>query len=260
MAEWIQREEAMFYLNRPDGKIAYQIYEAGFPVLLFAPGGLRSRMEMWPSPVGGPPRPWVDWTRALPAAGFTAIAMDQRNAGTSKAEIKADHGWHTYAADHLALMDHLGFDKFHVLGGCIGGSFCLKAVEMAPQRVVAAVLQNPIGLHAEHPEYFPNSHIEWSREQRATRPDLDQSALEAFRRNMWGRDFVFCVDRAFVRSCLVPTFLLPGIDTPHPAATSAELAALLPAVDVLADWRGPEHLAQQEARVVAFLKRHTAPA
>lgn len=74
---------------------------------------------------------------------------------------------------------------------------------------------------------------------------------------MWGRDFVFCVDRAFVRACPVPTLLLPGSDIPHPAATSAELAALLPGVEVLAEWRGPEHLAAQEARVVGFLRRHT---
>ena len=157
----------MAVLKRPDGEIHYQTFGNGFPVLLFAPGGLRSRMEMWPAPPGGPPRPWVDWTTALPEAGFTAVAMDQRNAGGSRTDIKADHGWHTYAADHIALMDHLNFEKFHVLGGCIGGSFCLKAVEMAPHRVTSAVLQNPIGLHPEHPEYFPNSHAEWTREQLA---------------------------------------------------------------------------------------------
>ncbi|WP_431267058.1 alpha/beta fold hydrolase [Dankookia sp. P2] len=161
------KEPAMPFLDRPDGRIRYEVHGAGFPVLLFAPGGLRSRLEMWPSPPGGPARPWVDWTRALPEAGFTAIAMDQRNAGESRTEIHADHGWHTYAADHLALMDHLGFPRFHVLGGCIGGSFCLKAIEAAPGRVASAVLQNPIGLHPEHPGYFPDSHAEWSREQRA---------------------------------------------------------------------------------------------
>jgi pimeloyl-ACP methyl ester carboxylesterase len=246
-------------LKRPDGEIHYQTHGHGFPVLLFAPGGLRSRMAMWPAPADGPPRPWVDWTRALPVAGFTAVAMDQRNAGHSRTDIKTDHGWHTYAADHLALMDHLGFDRFHVLGGCIGGSFCLKAVEMAPRRVAAAVLQNPIGLHPGHPEYFPNSHLEWSREQRAARPELNAEDLAAFGRNMWEHPFVFCVDEAFVRTCPVPSLLLPGTDIPHPAATSAELAALLPGVEVLADWRGPEHLAQQESRVGGFLKRHTPP-
>ncbi len=116
----------MPFLDRPDGRIHYRVRGSGFPVLLFAPGGLRSRMEMWSSPAGGPPRPWVDWPEALPRAGFTAVAMDQRNAGRSLAAIEADHGWHTYAADHLALMDHLGFGRFHVLGGCIGGSFCLR--------------------------------------------------------------------------------------------------------------------------------------
>jgi pimeloyl-ACP methyl ester carboxylesterase len=247
-------------LNRPDGEIHYQVHGQGFPVLLFAPGGLRSRMEMWPAPADGPPRPWVDWTRALPAAGFSAIAMDQRNAGQSRTEIRADHGWHTYAADHLALMDHLGFSRFHVLGGCIGGSFCLKAVETAPERVAAAVLQNPIGLHPDHREYFPHSHVEWSRDQRAARPELDERALAAFGRNMWDGGFVFSVDREFARRCPVPTFLLPGTDIPHPAATSTELAALLPGVEVLSEWRGPEHLGQQETRVVAFLRRHTPPA
>ena len=244
-------------LNRPDGSLAYQVHGSGFPVLLLAPGGLRSRMEMWASPAEGPPRPWVDWTQALPAAGFAAVAMDQRNAGRSVAAIEAGHGWHTYAADQLALMDQLGFERFHVLGACIGGSFALRLAEAAPRRVAAAVLQNPIGLHPDHPAYFPDSHAAWGRELREARPELDAGAIEAFGRRMWGGDFVFSVDRAFARACPVPTMLLPGSDTPHPAATSAELAGLLPGVEVLADWRGPEHLAAQEARVVAFLRRHT---
>src|SRR6201995_1756245 len=158
-------------LRRPDGEIHYQEYGQGYPILLFAPGGMRSRAEMGHAPAGGPPGPWSDWTQSL-AGHYRVIAMDQRNAGASRTAIEADHGWHTYAADHLALMDHLGFDKFHVLGGCIGGSFCLKAVEAAPKRVRSAVLQNPIGLHPEHRAYFPESHAEWSREQRAARPEL----------------------------------------------------------------------------------------
>jgi pimeloyl-ACP methyl ester carboxylesterase len=244
-------------LSRPDGEINYLTFGEGFPVLLFAPGGLRSSMGFWRSPAEGPPRPWVDWTKALPEAGFTAIAMDQRNAGKSRAGVKSDHGWHTYAADHLALMDHLGFERFHTLGGCIGGSFCMMLAKTAPDRVVAQVLQNPIGLHPEHPEFFPNSHAEWSKEMLAARPELNATDLEGFGRNMWPREFIYCADRDFVRGCTTPSFLLPGSDIPHPAATSAELAQLLPDVEVLDPWRGPDHLAEQDRRVTGFLRAHT---
>jgi hypothetical protein len=96
-------------------------------------------------------------------------------------------------------------------------------------------------------------HADWSREIRAARPEVSEQDLAGFGRNMWDHDFVFCADRAFVRGCQTPSFLLPGSDTPHPAETSAELAELLPNVEVLSDWRGPEHLGEQERRVVAFL-------
>jgi hypothetical protein len=49
-------------LQRPDGEICYEEFGNGFPILLFAPGGLRSRLEMWHHPANGPQRPWCDWT------------------------------------------------------------------------------------------------------------------------------------------------------------------------------------------------------
>jgi pimeloyl-ACP methyl ester carboxylesterase len=243
-------------LKRPDGEIYYEEYGNGFPILLFAPGGLRSNLNMWHHPANGPQRSWCDWTDVL-ASKYRVVAMDQRNAGRSVCAIEADHGWHTYAEDHLALMDHLGHNKFHTLGGCIGGSFCLKIVEVAPDRVTSAVLQNPIGLHPEHPDYFPKAATEWSAERRAERPDLEEASLSGFAHNMWNHDFVFCVDRDFVRACPVPTILLPGTDIPHPAATSDELSRLLPGVEVVHQWRGPEHMEEQRKRVTAFLDRHT---
>jgi hypothetical protein len=95
-------------------------------------------------------------------------------------------------------------------------------VETAPNRALSAVLQNPIGLHPEHPEYLAESHAERTREQLAARPELNARAVAAFGHNMWDHPFVFCVDAAFVRNCPVPTFLLPGADIPaarnrHPA-------------------------------------------
>ena len=57
-------------LTRPDGEINYLTFGDGFPVLLFAPGGLRSSMGFWRSPADGPPRPWVDWTAGAPCGGL----------------------------------------------------------------------------------------------------------------------------------------------------------------------------------------------
>jgi pimeloyl-ACP methyl ester carboxylesterase len=243
-------------LQRDGANITYKEYGSGYPLLLFAPGGMRSRIEMWHAPVGGPPRSWNDWTAVL-STSYRVVAMDQRNAGNSRGPIAADHGWHTYAADHLAVMDHLGITRFHTLGGCIGASFCLKLCEIAPERISAAVLQNPIGLHPEFPTYFPDSFAEWANEQRAARGDLDQAAVQAFGANMWGGDFVFSVSRHDVRRCRTPCLVLPGSDTPHPAVIGAELARLLPNAELLQDWKGPQYLAEQRLGVIEFLAKRT---
>jgi pimeloyl-ACP methyl ester carboxylesterase len=243
-------------LRRNDGEIYFEEKGRGYPVLLFAPGGLRSRIDMWHASPDGP-RSWHDWTDVL-ASRYRVVAMDQRNAGRSVGAIAADHGWHTYAADHLALMDHLGCKRFHALGGCIGSSFCLALCSMVPERVSAAVLQNPIGLHPEFPNYFAESFATWANEQLvAARCELDAKSVQAFGRNMWGGDFVFSVTRDFARRCPVPCLVLPGNDTPHPAVIGSELADLLPKAECLANWKGPEHLNQQRNRVESFLDKHT---
>ena len=246
-------------LKLKDVDIYYEEYGSGYPVLLFAPGGMRSNIAMWHKPAEGLPRAWSDWTELL-ARDYRVVAMDQRNAGRSKGEVAADHGWHTYAADQLALLDHLGIARAHTLGGCIGSSYCLKLIEVAPARTSAAVLQNPIGLNPEFPTYFPDGFAEWSEEQRRGRPELDPAALKSFGQQMWSGDFVFSVSRDFVKTCDTPCLVLPGNDKPHPAVAGLDLAKLLPNAEMLRDWKGPEHIAAQQRRVLAFLAKHTPAA
>ncbi|HXQ53293.1 MAG TPA: alpha/beta hydrolase [Stellaceae bacterium] len=246
-------------LKRPDAEIHYEEFGAGYPVLLFAPGGMRSQMGMWHTPPGGPPRVWSDWTEVL-GRHYRVIAMDQRNAGKSKGAIAANHGWDTYAADQLALLDHLGIKACHTLGGCIGSSYCLKLIEAAPGRTSAAVLQNPIGLNPEFPTYFPEGFAEWTKEQMAARSDLDPAAVAAFGKRMWGGEFVFAVSRDFVKRCTTPCLVLPGNDKPHPAVTGLELAEILPKAEMLRDWKGPDHFEAQRRTVLAFLDKHTPAA
>ena len=249
----------MATLKLKDATIHYEEYGSGYPVLLFAPGGMRSNIAMWHKPADGPPRPWSDWTELL-APHYRVIAMDQRNAGRSQGEIAAHHDWNTYAADQLALMNHLGIARAHTLGGCIGSSYCLKLIEVARQRTSAAVLQNPIGLNPEFPTYFPDGFAEWSQEQLRARPELDAAALSAFGARMWTGEFVFAVSRDFVRRCDTPCLVLPGNDKPHPAVTGLELAKLLPNNEMLRDWKGPDHIGAQQRTVLTFLEKHTPAA
>lgn len=244
-------------LKRPDAEIYYEVHGRGFPLLLYAPGGLRSQVGMWGDPSPNYPNglPWMDPRTAL-ADSFTVIAMDQRNAGKSVADVKPDHGWHTFAADHLALLDHLGFGKFHVMGGCIGGSYCFEAIEQAPGRVAAAVLQNPIGLWENH-DTWDAAVKGYDETVRARDPSISPATIQSFGHNMFGGDFVFSVTRDFVKACRTPLYLQPGIDKPHPAQTSAEIAALAPNIEVQKDWRGPEFLLESIRRVREFLTRNT---
>jgi pimeloyl-ACP methyl ester carboxylesterase len=243
--------------SRADVEIYYEVHGAGFPLLIFAPGGLRSQLAFWresPSTPGAVP-PYMNPMVAL-APHFTVVALDQRNAGRSRAEVTASDGWHSFAEDHLALMDHLGHKRFHVMGGCIGGSFCFKLCEMAPERVTAAVLQNPIGFH-ENRATWDASISGFAQTMRERDPGVSEETLASFGRNLFGGDFVFSVSRDFVRTCRTPLLLQPGADTPHPAATSDEIARLAPNIEVQKDWRGPEHLAESIRRVTGFLQRHT---
>ena len=155
-------------LKRADAEIHYEVHGNGFPLLLYAPGGLRSNIEFWGPGPDGVPRSWMDPRTAL-ADRFTVISMDQRNAGKSVADVKPDHGWHTFAADHLALMDHLGFGKFHVMGGCIGGSYCFKAIEQAPDRVFVKVCRTPLFLQPGNDKPHPGP---TSDEIAALAPDI----------------------------------------------------------------------------------------
>lgn len=83
----------MSVLNLDDVEIHYQEYGNGYPLVLFAPGGMRSRMEMWwaTNAPNGRPKPWNNWTEVL-ASQYRVIAMDQRNAGESIGAIEADYG------------------------------------------------------------------------------------------------------------------------------------------------------------------------
>ena len=151
----------------------YETWGDGPAVLLLAPGGLRaSRIETWAN------APWNP-IEALADRYHVIVAMDQRNTGTSFAPITAADGWPSYAADQLALMDHLGIERFAVVGMCIGGAFIMELIAEAPERVSAAVAMQPIGL-ADNRDEFRAIFDEW-------RKGIADEHPEATRRRLGGR-------------------------------------------------------------------------
>jgi pimeloyl-ACP methyl ester carboxylesterase len=234
--------------------IHYEVHGAGHPVLLFAPGGMRSSAQFWDLAPFDPVHELVD--------RFRVIAMDQRNAGRSRAPVAASDGWGTYAEDHVALLDHLGVERCHLLGACIGGSFALRLIAAAPARVTAAVLQQPIGLSlsGENRVAFHQLFDSWAKELVASRADVMPAALAGFRANLYGGDFVFSVSRDEVRRCAAPLLVLRGNDVYHPAETSEEIVRLAPRADLVPSWKVGDDLARAVARVKAFLAAHEPPA
>ena len=230
-------------------ELYYEVYGEGFPVLLFAPGGMRSAIEYWSGDS------WNVIDALTPH--FQVIAMDQRNAGKSRAPIAGSDGWHSYAEDHVALLDHLGAERCHVLGGCIGGPYCFGVIQAAPDRVASAVLQQSIGYDGENRQAFYDMFDSWAQALRADFSDVSDEAWSQFRSNMYDGDFVFNVSRDFVRACQTPLLILKGDDLYHPAVTSLEIAELAPNAELVEDWKGEANAARTAETVVRFLQAHT---
>lgn len=234
-----------------DATIYYEEYGQGFPILTFAPAGLQSTIEVWSRP-SAPINPIEDF-----APEFRVIVMDQRNAGgRSHAPITAQDGWHSYASDHIALLDHLNIDRCHLYGQCIGGPFILSLLKAQPQRIVSAVLAQPIG--RVEPELPPSSaNFDAWAETVKDRPGVSDEVLASFYRNLYGPGFAYSVDRDFVRSCQTPSIVLAGNDAAHPFAIAEEIARLMPNAEFIPEWKEGQALAEAKARIKQFLTDHT---
>jgi pimeloyl-ACP methyl ester carboxylesterase len=254
-AQQIDQEGAFKFYEKGNVRIRYQEVGSGFPLLVTPGGGLNSRISNWATAV-------IDAMREF-RGDFRRITMDQRNAtgGESTGPIPVDDPWGAFADDQLGLMDHLGVHQFFFFGNCIGGSFALKLLERAPERIVAAVLSQPIGHRPENPGVMYDSGRDgWAKEFRARQPDASMETIEKYLHNLYRvrPDFVYSVSREFVRNCQTPMLVLPD-DTPaHAYQTAIDVASLAPKADIsVYPWKDPPELKVRTIeRVRRFLKAH----
>ena len=161
----------------------------------------------------------------------------------------------------LALMDHLGIRQFSFFGNCIGGPFAMKLMERAPQRVVAAILSQPVGHRSEKPDFmYESGRDNWAKDLRARRPDVSMETIEKYLHNLYRTrpDFVYSVSRDFAKSCQTPMIVLPDDVVAHPLQVSIDIASLAPNAEITVfPWKDPADLkARTINRARAFLKRH----
>ena len=139
-----ERAAAMSFYEKDPVRIRYEEPGSGFPLLLIAPGGLNSVISGLTNP--------FDAVEEFKGE-YHCIASDLRNAnpGESSGPLDVDRPWDSHTDDQLGVMDHLGINKFMVMGFCIGGPFIWNLLKRVPDRVVAAVLAQPVGFRPEMP-------------------------------------------------------------------------------------------------------------
>ena len=245
----------MSVYERGPVRITYEESGSGFPLLLIAGGGLNSTMSRL---ITSPFNPIAEFSDE-----YRCIYADLRNAndGESSGPLEIDRPWDSYADDHLGLMDHLGIDKFMVLGFCIAGPFIWNLMERAPDRVVAAVPAQPVGFDPDMPDVMYDLSLRgWAQTLVERRPEITMEMADQFLTRMFrtDADFVFTVTRDFVRTCQTPVLILPDDSAAHFYGAAMEAAMLAPKAELsMFPWKVPTELIPLAVRQVrSFLRAH----
>jgi pimeloyl-ACP methyl ester carboxylesterase len=252
-----QGATAMSFYEKGAVRIHFEETGSGFPLLLIAGGGLNSTI----AGLSGAYPPFDSFEEFK--GEYRCIGADLRNAnaGQSSGPLEIDRPWDSHADDHLGLMDHLGIDKFMVMGFCIGGPLIWNLLKRAPNRVVAAVLAQPSGSRPEMRDLFYEGNMKnWGPELVKRRPDVTMETVDKFLTRMYrtNPDFVFTVTRDFVRQCQTPVLILPDDIPAHPYAVAMEAAMLAPKAEVsMFPWKEPkERIPLAVRQIRSFLRAH----
>ena len=235
-------------------RIHYEEAGSGFPLFIIPGGGLNANIGKFDE--SHPFNPMTGFK-----AEYRCIALDLRNAngGQSTGPLEFDRPWDAHAEDMFGLLDHLKVDKFMVMGFCIGNPLLWNLIKRQPQRIVAAVSAQPSGFRADLPDHFYRTNIaKWAPQLCASRPDITMDMADKYLKKMYlsNPDFVFSVDRDFVRNCPIPLLVLPDDTEAHVYKVAMEMVHLAPNAQVsLYPWKDTkENTALAVRHVRSFLR------
>ncbi len=118
----------------------YEALGDGPPLLMYAPGGFDATIDKWRTQ-GVYAR--VKLLDHLPKR-YRCIVFDRRECGISAGRVEL-LTWAHYARQGKLLLEHLGIERAHVMGGCMGCS-CVMAFGVAhPQATLSMLLWWPVG-------------------------------------------------------------------------------------------------------------------
>jgi pimeloyl-ACP methyl ester carboxylesterase len=132
----------------------YETAGSGPPLLMFSPGGFNAAVENWVS-FGVYAR--LNLLDHL-TRKYTCITFDRRESGQSGGRVERV-GWDDYVAQAAGLLDQLGVERAHLMGGCVGCSSVAAFAVAHRERVSSMVLYSPAG----GPRYRMTQHARFAR-------------------------------------------------------------------------------------------------
>ena len=124
-----------------DGLVTrYEVTGSGPALLMFSPGGFNATLENWRT------HGVYRRTNVLQhlQQRFTCITFDRRESGESGGRVERVT-WSHYADQGRGLLDHLGIERAHLMGGCVGCSVAAVFALAHPTRTSSMVLYSPAG-------------------------------------------------------------------------------------------------------------------
>lgn len=118
----------------------YEVIGSGEPLLMLSPGGFDATLEKW--------RTQSIYAKIKPldnlATLYTCIAFDRRETGQSGGRIEKIT-WGHYVAQAYGLLRHLGIDRAHVMGACMGVGPAVAFGIAHPSATRSLLLYWPVG-------------------------------------------------------------------------------------------------------------------
>lgn len=118
----------------------YEVVGSGPPILMYAPGGFDATIEKW-STQGVYAK--IKLMDHLPKR-YSCIVFDRRECGQSGGRVER-MTWELYVAQGKGLLDHLGFTRAHIMGGCMGCCPVAAFGVAHPEMALSMILYWPVG-------------------------------------------------------------------------------------------------------------------